>query len=480
MPPIPFATSSYRHESLPISAQRVLNCYAERQPQGAKSQVTVHGSPGIITFATCGTGPIRGRCMLGGVLYVVSGGSLYSVSNDPTPVVTELGGVISGSGVVSMADNGNEIMIVNGSLGYLYDTTSGFRLVTDTDFVAGNTVTYSDGFFLVPRANTNEWARSDSLDGSSWNALAFATKEAKSDNLRAVLNVNEVIHLLGEKSSELDGNNGAANFPYQRIPGGTLDRGIIAPYATAQEDQGLFVLGDDRIAYRMSGTQLSRISNHAIEQTWQGYTATSDCFGLAYTWKGHKFAAWTFPTQQAALGDTTSWVFDISSGLWHERLSYDLNGVPLGRWRGNMAIDAYGKTLIGDAFSGRIGYLSNDVTTEFDCPVRFSATSQPYSAGDKALFHSQLTLDMEAGVGLSTGQGSDPQVMLDVSDDGGRTWASVQYWSALGRQGAYTTWVRYDQLGSTERGGTRVYRATISDPVRRTLIGAHSDMYPGI
>lgn len=480
MPPIPFATNSYRHESLPISAQRVLNCFAERQPQGAKSPVTVHGSPGIITFATCGTGPVRGAHMLGGLLYVVSGTSLYSVSNAATPVVTELGGAITGSGVVSMADNGNEIMIVNGILGYLYDTTSGFRLITDTDFIAGSTVAYSDGFFLVPRANTNVWARSDSLDGSSWNPLAFATKEAQSDNLLAVLNVNEVIHLLGEASSELAGNNGAANFPYQRIPGGTIDRGILASQATAREDQGLFVLGDDRIAYRMSGTQLARISTHAIEQMWQGYTSVSDCFGLAYTWNGHKFLVFTFPTQQASLGDTTSWTFDVSSGLWHEKLSYDINGTPLGRWRGNVAIDAYGKVLIGDAFSGRIGYLSKDVTTEFDAPVRCSATSLPYSAGDKPLFHKNLTLDMETGVGLSSGQGSDPQIMLDVSDDGGKTWSSIQYWSAMGALGAYTTWVRYLQLGRTERGGTRVYRVTISDPVRRTIIGAHSDMYPGI
>src|SRR5688572_19207994 len=181
MPPVPFATSSYRHESLPVSAQRVLNCYAEKQPQSAKSQVTVHGSPGLIEFAELGAGPIRGAHMLGGVLYVVSGPWLYSVTNDPTPVVTQLGGQITGTGVVSMADNGNEIMIVNGSIGYLYDTSGGFSLVTDGDFTAGNTVAYSDGFFLVPRADTNQWARSDSLDGSSWNALAFASKEANSD-----------------------------------------------------------------------------------------------------------------------------------------------------------------------------------------------------------------------------------------------------------------------------------------------------------
>lgn len=482
MPPIPFATNSYRFdtEGTPISAQRALNCYAKKQQPGAKSPVTVHGSPGIIEFANCGTGPIRGAIVFGGLLYVVAGPWLYSITNDPTPVATRLGGQISGSGVVSMADNGQEIMIVNGSNGYLYDTTSGFRIITDTDFTAGSTVTYSDGFFLVPRASTNVWARSDSLDGSSWNALAFASKEAKSDNIRAVLNVNEVIHLLGETSSELHSNNGAANFPYQRIPGGTMDRGIIAAHATAQEDQGLFVLGDDRIAYRVSGTQLARISQHAIEQTWRGYTTVSDCFGLAYTWNGQKFIAFTFPSQSAALGDTTTWVFDVSTGLWHEKLSYDLNGTPLGRWRGNVAIAAYGKVLIGDAFSGKIGYLSDDVMTEFDCPMPQVATSPPYHAGDKALFHGGLTLDMETGVGLSSGQGSDPQIMLEVSDDGGKTFGAVQPWAAMGAQGAYKTWVRWSRLGRTERGGTRVYRTTISDPVRRTIVGAHSDMRAGL
>lgn len=480
MPPIPFATNSYRSDSLPISAQRVLNAYAERQPPDAKSQVTVHGAPGIILFATCGTGPIRGVKLLGGVLYVVSGGYLYSVTNDPTPVVTQLGGQISGSGVVSIADNGDQIMIVNGSNGYLYDTTGGFRLVTDADFTAGDTIAYADGVFIVPRLNTNQVAISDSLDGSSWDGLALGAKEAKSDDVLAVLNVNEVQYFLGQFSSELWNNSGAVNFPFQRIPGGTVDRGIIAAHATAQEDQSLFIIGDDRIAYKMGGSQLARISTHAIEQTWQGYTTISDAFGLAYTWNGHKFVAFTFPTQEASLGDTTSWVFDISSGLWHERLSYDINGTPLGRWRGNAVIEAYGKILVGDAFSGKIGYLSKDVTTEFDCPVRMSVTSPPYSAGDKALFNSDLTLDMETGVGLASGQGSDPQAMLDVSDDGGKTWSSIQYWAAMGAQGAYKTWVRWQQLGRTERGGTRVYRVTISDPVRRTIIGAHANMYPGI
>jgi hypothetical protein len=725
VPPVPFAVQSYRHDSLPISAQRVLNMYAEAQPQGARSQVALLGCPGISTFATAGAGPVRGAHLLGGILYVVSGPWLYSITNAATPVVTQLGGQISGTGVVSMADNGTELVIVNGSNGYIYDTGSGFRLITDTDFDAADTVAFLDSFFTFNRKGTAQWFRSDSLDGTSYNALAFATKESKSDNILAVVNLKQVAYLLGSVSSELWANVGAANFPWQRLPGGTIDRGIIGSYAWAQEDQALFLVGDDRMTYKISGTQLQRISTHAIEQAFQKYTAISDAFGLAYTWNGHKMIAFTFPTQDADLGDTTTWEYDIATGLWHERLSYDINGTPLGRWRGNVAIEAYGKILIGDAFSGKIGYLDPTVETEFDCPMYAQATSPPYHAGDKPLFHSDFTLDVEAGVGrsepspadvvegndaftkillsfddwdgsttitdtssggasgdweanggaaidtgdhqfgsgsllcdgtgdfvstpdhadftlgsgdftvdvwfrcdaaggtvqrlcghgdnsglaashawdifrtsgnviqarvsngsaftsvtgttqftsaantgwhhlafvrtsdvlklfidgvqegsntafaatvldganaltvgtnipsgandgtdwnggidefrLSVGNarwtttftppvgpyktaaqiavasaGQNPQAMLDISDDGGRTFGPLQPWAAMGAQGAYKTWVRWDRLGKTERGGTRVYRVTVSDPVKKTIIGAHANMKPGM
>lgn len=475
---IPFATSSYRHDSLPISAQRALNLYAERQPPNAKTQVSVHGSPGITLFATAGAGPVRGFHMLGGLLYVVAGPWLYSVTNAPVPVVTQLGGQISGSGVVSMDDNGDELVIVNGANGYIYDTTSGFRIITDTDFHAAKTVAFLDGFFLYDRDGTNQVFRSDLLNGSSYEALAFASKEAKSDNVQAVLNVNQILYVLGVASSELWPNAGAAFFPFQRQA--TLDRGLLAPLATAQEDQALFLIGDDRIAYRISGTQLSRISTHPIEQTWQKYTAVSDCFGLAYSFNGHKFVVFTFPTHQAALGDTASWAYDISTGLWHEKLSYDSSGNPLGRWRGNCVINAYGKTLIGDSLSGKIGYLDGTVNTEFGDPMYAQAVSPPLHANGKRLFMSRFGLDMEAGVGIASGQGSDPKVMLDISDDGGRTYGPMQEWMSLGRQGAYKTRLNWKKLGSTEPGGTRVLRITISDPVKRTIIAADADVKAGM
>lgn len=470
---IPFASQSYTHDALPLSAQRVLNMYAEQQPPNAKTQVSVHGAPGIVTYAEAGIGPIRGACLLGGLLYVVSGARLYSISNASTPVVTLLGTGISGSGVVSIDDNGDQLMIVNGTNGYVYSTTTGFQLVTDTDFHAANTTTFLDSFFLFDRAGTGEFFRSDLLDGTVYDPLAFGTAESKSDNVLGLRAVKQLLYVFGERTIEPWANNGAANFPFAPVPGGAINRGILGSYAHAMEDEGLFILGDDRIGYRVSGTQLTRNTTHAIERAYQKYTTVTDAIGMAHSWNGHKFITFTFPTM------AKTWVYDIATQLWHERESRDRNGTPLGRWRANCMISAYGKTFVGDAFSGKIGYLSDEVFTEFDDPMYAVATGPPLHANGKRLFMSNFELIIQAGVGLTSGQGVDPQAMLDISDDGGNTWSAQQPWMSMGEIGNYKQRLRWKKLGSTEPGGTRVMRITMSDPVRRTILAANADVRPG-
>ncbi len=464
---VPFATQSYAHDSLPLSAQRTVNLYAEKQPQGAKTPIAVFGRPGITELASAGEGPIRGFHLMAGLLYVVSGARLYSVTNAATPVVTLLGTGISGSGVVAMADNDDQIMIVNGANGYVYTDAAGFQLVTDADFHAANTVAFLNQFFLFDWAGTNKWFRSDLLDGTSYDSTAFASAEAKSDRVLGVVAQKEIAYILGEQTIEPWANNSAANFPFQRIPGGTIDTGIIGPYAFAREDEGMFLVGSDRIAHRLSGTSLQRISQHAIEGDWQKYPTVSDAFGMGCTFNGHKFATFTFPTQ------SKTWVYDISTQLWAEWESRDLNGTPLGRWRGNVTIAAYGKVLVGDAYSGKIGYLDDTVFTEFGDPIYAEAVGAPIHADGKPFFVSEFRLDIQTGVGLTSGQGSDPQIMLDISEDGGHTWSEQQEWTSMGQQGAYLTQLYWKRLGRYYQFTPRI---TISDPVRRVILQATADI----
>ena len=91
------------------------------------------------------------------------------------------------------------------------------------------------------------------------------------------------------------------------------------------------------------------------------------------------------------------------------------------------------------------------------------------------LYYERLQLDLESGVGLTDGQGEDPQVMLQWSDDGGHTW-SREHWVSAGRGGAYTWRALWRRLG---RSRDRVFRLVISDPVKVTWIDAFMEMERG-
>jgi hypothetical protein len=91
------------------------------------------------------------------------------------------------------------------------------------------------------------------------------------------------------------------------------------------------------------------------------------------------------------------------------------------------------------------------------------------------IFHA-LQVDMQTGVGLTTGQGSDPQAMLQWSDDGGYTWSN-ELWASIGKLGEYLSRVRWRRLG---RSRDRVFRVTVTDPVRVVMIGASVQVSVGV
>lgn len=100
----------------------------------------------------------------------------------------------------------------------------------------------------------------------------------------------------------------------------------------------------------------------------------------------------------------------------------------------------------------------------------------PYITAEKHwIFHHCLRLDMEMGVGLATGQGSDPQVMLRYSDDGGHTWSNEK-WRSAGKLGEYKRRAVWNALG---RSRQRIYELVISDPVKTVIIAADLNVTKG-
>lgn len=457
---IQFAVQSYQHDSRPLNSQRCINAYAETQPKGSKSNVAVFGPPGVSTFMSVGVGPIRGFHEMNGQAYVVSGSQFFEWNADGTSQL--LGAGITGFGPVSIDGDGFEIVIRNGSFGYSYRVSDGtFVQIGDPDFQAGYTVTVLNNTFCFDWINTNKFFTSEVLDSRTYDALDFASAESDPDFVLAVRAHNGTLFLFGTKTIEPWDNTGASDFAFSRIKGGTIARGIAAPLAITDEDSSLFILGNDIVFYRINGLQLQRISTHALERQWQSFGTTFDAFCFKMDFAGHKFIYLTFPTENR------TYAYDISTGLWHERQSYDATGLEV-KWRANCAITVYNMTFIGDANSNKIGLVDKNLYTEFGDPIITTMTSPPLDMDGQMIEVPSLEVDMETGVGASSGQGQEPQAMLDWSTDGGRNFTDPQEWATFGAQGVYTR-VVWKQLG---QGYEFTFRLRISDPVKRVVYKA--------
>jgi hypothetical protein len=448
----PFAVQSARSDSTPISVERLINFYPRIEGDRAKGKLTLRGTPGLKAFASAGSGPIRGTHNMLGVAYFVSGPDLYTVSS--TGNATLIGGVGS-AGNVTMSDNGAQLTIISGTAGYTYTVaTDTLAVISDADFPAASSVTFLDLYTIVGKDSSGEFYISTALDSTEWDALDFATAEALPDNIVRVYANKGQLWLFGEDSTEVWFNSGAS-FPFTRMSGGRIDRGCLAKLSVAEEDNSLFWLGNDKTVYRANGFTPQRISTHAVEEAIESYATPQDGEAWTYTMAGHKFYALSF--------SEGTWVYDIATGLWHERQSTDKK-----RWRASAGIEVYGKVLCGDFETGNIYELDADTYDENGADLIATAISEPFYGEGQYVRMPRLQLEFETGVGLTTGQGSDPQVMLQFTDDGGKTWSNEK-WRSLGKIGKYKSRVVWNRLGAFKE---RSLKISISDPVKRVLIAA--------
>lgn len=452
----PLPIHSYTHSSRPVGVERLVNCYAEQAPSEGKSPTVVMRAPGTVLGCTLGSGPGRGIYAWNDSLYAVSGTTLYAITSGH--VATSVG-TISGSAAVSWAINPTQ-MVINSAPDAYYYNGSTLTQVSDADYTSrgGASAVSIDGYILFREPNSGRFFSSDLNDAAAYDALMFATAEGFPDNIIGMIVDHRQVVLAGGQSMELWYNSGGAGFPFLRDTNGFLEIGCIAGASMAKADNSIYWLASDLTVRRLEGLTPTRVSHHGVEQAIRGYTTKSDAIGMSYTQDGHVFYVLTFPT------DGHTWVYDATTREWHERESYGLT-----RWRPCGITACYGKIYVQDYETGKVGYLDPDTYTEYSDTLRASFTfaNGAYNEGRRT-FHSMLEVLAETGVGLTTGQGSAPEIMLEMSDDGGRTWRSATN-KSLGALGRYRSKVRWWRLGSSR---DRIYRCAVSDPVKLTVADA--------
>ena len=573
-----FIGPSYTLGSVNQDCQRCVNLYPEIDALGTGKEgevASLVSTPGLTSLVTLPTSPVRGVwAASNGNVYAVGGNTLYSISS--SWLANALGTLLTSTGAVSMADNGKDLVIVDGPYGYYVSiatlaststVTSGitttltssstiqqiftgsntqtivlpavatlalglvfyinnqssqsilvqtsdstavqlmapnsllvmictansgsgltpwqsayttnavagstFSQIMDPNFLGANLVVFQDESFIFNKPSTQLFYCSDLL-AVTFTANNTAAKESYPDNLVGQISTQENVYLFGSQSIEVWYDAGSTPCPFAQIQGAAIRVGCAAEFSIAVLQSIPYWLGGDKdgqgIVYTMNGYQPQRISTPAVEASIRSVGASNISGSRAWTYQqgGHMFYCLNVP------GLSSTWVYDASTQLWHER-TY-LGSFGFERHRVDCAAVAYGINIGGDYASGNIYSLDQANFTDNNISIVRMRTAPHLSKNLNRLFHSRFQLDMETGVGLSgSSQGVAPLAMLQWSDDSGHSWSNEHY-TSIGPIGATKRRVIWRRLGEAR---DRVYRVMISDPVKVTLLGAEIDVEEG-
>lgn len=463
MKPLPLFGSGIQSYSAVATSQRRLNCYYDPRVDGDRGSIVIRGTPGSALFITLPTAPIRGWKVVNGLLYVVAYDTLYSVQS--SGVATKRGTLLSNSGRVEIQDNGVQVIIVDGVYGYVYTiATTTLAKITDVNFPNGaTTICFLNGRFQVEKSGTRQFIVGQLYDGANWTPYTFATKENESSNLVAVETTNGNLILWGAASIEFWQDVGTSPLPYQRINGATQSWGLAAVASRALLLNTEFFLGvnpQGRVqVIELQGYTPTPISTSDIDSIINKFRIVADATALCYVIDGHSMYQITFPD------GNRSFLYDAKTKLWQEVQT----GIALtGRHFAQYGISFNSVNYVCDTTSGNIYKLDQNYYTDNGLPIKRQLRSKHVRMDGNVFGVSELYLDIETGIGLQTGQGSDPTMMISVSKDGGRTFGP-QRMVAMGRVGQYLS----PRLITRRWGMSRdfVWEFTVTDPVKFVVVG---------
>lgn len=467
--PLPIPLGFYQSASVPMAQETCVNWIPVVMEAPALNDRMLLQVAGIPQFGTTTNGACRGGSVFAGVPFFVNGNKL--VSYGPSGIATEHG-EIEGIGRIDMANNGSSLVIVvpNGK-GYVWDGVT-LTPITDPDYQKSDTVEFYRGFFVFTTSNGKQLFVSNLNTPLTFSALDFGSAEGDPDRIVTQVLDHDELSILGEVTTENFKLVGGAGFPLQIIPGAYTEKGAAAKFGVVKFDNTYLFIGGGvnekpAIWRQTSSSQASKVSTDAVDNEIQKFTKAeiAEAFAMTYTQRGQFLAIFTINSTRIP---SKTFVYNsTASQLSGQRVwSTFQTGVTTDSWRVNTIVKAYGKLLCGDAVDGRIGELDTEVFTEYGLNIFRQTTLQPFSVDGKTVFAGEFEAGFEGGLGLTTGQGSDPIVRMDFSDDGGRTF-SYETFRRLGKIGEYghrSIWKRQGDIPVA-----RTIRLTVTDPIKANL-----------
>ncbi len=445
-----------------------MNWYVEAVPSsGAPTDAILRPTPGFQTRFTVPTTTVRASWAMAGRAFVIVGAHLYEHYADGSYLLR--GTLAQDPYLATISYNGTaggQLFITSAGNGYLYILSNN----TLTEVLTGEATQggmINSRFLAFNRANGR--VRMSALnDGLTWNSTLYFARGQAPDPWQAMVVNPPEIWMIGEQTGEVWYDTGAFPQPFAPIPGAFFKYGTPATFSAGIVGNVVMWLaraaGGAGSIVAARGYTPQPISDFAVETAIGDFTTLSDCELLSYEQDRHQFGCWSFPTERA------TWAFDFTMQAWAERGTWD---GALGRyeaWSPRVLGYVFGHHLVGFRDSGVIAVMGPSHGSEANGdPIRRLRIPPPiWAQPGQRLVINRFELMVDTGLGLTSGTGSNPSVMLRVSKNG-KTWGNERTASA-GQQGDYGRRVVFHRCGSSDR--LWLPEIVVSDPVPWRIAGA--------
>ncbi len=411
-----FGLSSRDSDNIAANPSRLVNLY--REPISGIGGAVLKSVLATQVFAPMSIAFGQAISSVNGGLYAISDGVAYLVNANGS--VSPLGS-LGGSNATIAGNNGDVTFVCGGAYGvlrngeYLTPTAGAF-----TDFGSHD---YIGNYTVLTELNGSRFQWSDLADATTLGGLNFSTADGRDDKCIRPISMNGALYIFKETSFEvwyLTGGAGADAF--ERQSGGVFDVGLRAHDLVCKIPQGAFFVGSDGRANILSG-QVKPVSIPAVETSIRDESPLA-CW--SYEDEGHTFCGISFRGRPA-------WVYDVSTGEWHERAS----GVNNEAWPTTASAKHNGAWYVIQNAKGVFKLVSEGI--DADAPLVREATSMTLYQDGQRFVVKMLELFPRQGF-------SSNGLELLISRDGGVTWGEPKQLT-IGPIGKYGQTVRKRALG---------------------------------
>lgn len=463
---IDFDQSLYRSKSAFGGNTMIVNCYPTVDNSGRSKYVLnpIPGSTIVKTVTGLTLTGCRGmyRSTTGssedgyvGTIYAVFGNTLIRYTPRGTYVVVGTFNSGNVSGLCTFAEN--QAQTDSDTYIYVCDRQSIYKFnakATDdqvastfaelgnlphkpdssTEYATPSYISWDNYRLIMSSQTSNAWFYTE-LGTDIFKETNVYFGESRNDKTIRVTEFGGNIWSFGTYSNEVWSRTGRRTGPYSTSPSNASKVGIASPDSLSIIDTYMFWLGSGdtsgNAVYLAQGNgKIDRISDDSIEQVLKSWKYSDTSIGQCFSDKGNVIYILTSKFDNMSIG------YNLATNKWFQLSSSD-NG-KVGYWDVSNIIKGYNNEIyFGPLTSNNICKFDFNSALDYNNKIITRLWQSPIYIDNLLYFKlKKLTVDLETGT--SNSYSDEPQMFIQLSWDGGKTWLDRSL-KKLGKRGQYKT-----------------------------------------